>query len=287
MFHSHDKFKRTIALPKLRVLLTALVGILVGYSVSLPTSAAEVKQTVAGGGAEDSATFYTFPQAPHVAISRHGNLVRFEGPTGYDHIGIGAFSEGYVLCYAATNAYDIGDSEFGFGPSAASCSGMTCTVTRTTTDGKLQLKQVITKNPAADKSVTFVMTLKNLTGASIGGVVLRRQVDFDVDTGGSLGTGDFENWFASTDRDAAFAWNNPTDHASEDHAMILRHYKQIPLSLPRIAKVTDAILDTSCNPTNIAADGPVFGDYGGTIQYNVGTLGGGKSVELTTQYLRN
>ena len=53
------------------------------------------------------------------------------------------------------------------------------------------------------------------------------------------------------------------------------------------AKVTSAILDTTCNPTNIAAAGPVLGDCGVTLQYNIGTLGGGASVKNTIKYLRN
>ena len=38
------------------------------------------------------------------------------------------------------------------------------------------------------RSATFEMTVKNLTGGPIGNVILRRQADFDVDTGGAKDT---------------------------------------------------------------------------------------------------
>jgi hypothetical protein len=131
------------------------------------------------------------------------------------------------------------------------------------------------------------MTIKNLTGANLTNVILRRQVDFDVDTGGPLGTGDFTNWFGASERDSAFAWNAANEHGGDDHAMVLRFYNRTPTTVKWYAKVTNDILDTSCNPTNLAANGPVQGDYGASLQYNVGTLGGGKTAVLTVQYDRN
>ena len=160
-------------------------------SISLGASA-EPKQSAGVPGPLSSTTFHQFPGLPRVAISAHGNLVRFEGPLGYDHIGVGAFSEGYVLCYGPSRAYDTGSSEAGFNAGTQSCSSNTCTVTRNTTDQKMQLKQVITFDKG-NRTVSFAMTLKNLTKGTITGVVLRRQADLDVDTGGASGTGDFNN----------------------------------------------------------------------------------------------
>jgi hypothetical protein len=230
-------------------------------------------------------TYYNFPGKPRAAISIHGNLLRFEGPLGYDHIGVGTIGEGYVLCYGGTVAYDVGPAEVGFGPSTASCSAQTCTVTRTTSDGLFRLRQVITKNQS-ERSIDVAMTLTNLSQSTLGGVVLRRQVDFDVDTGGALGTKSFTNWFGSAERHSVFAWNAPTDHPGEDHMLVMRYLPSAVMGT-FVSKVTESILDTSCSPPNIAANGPVYGDYGATIQFDIGTMGPGSSFTGKVQYERN
>jgi hypothetical protein len=236
--------------------------------------------------APDSLTFrYQFPGLPIVRVSDAGNLLRFEGPTGYDHVGVGAIGEGYVLCYGATVAYDTGSSQSGWGAPTNSCSGSTCTFNRTTSDGRMRLKQTISKN-TTDRLVAIEMSLTNLGPGSIGGVILRRQIDLDVDTGGASGSGDFTNWFATTERDSVFAWNANNDHAKEDHAVVMRHIGKSPGTPLHQPKVTSAILDNSCNPTNIAAAAPVNGDYGATIQYNFGTMTADPAFNSTIDSLR-
>jgi hypothetical protein len=131
------------------------------------------------------------------------------------------------------------------------------------------------------------MRVRNLSGSPISGIVLRRQVDLDVDTGGALGTAGFNNWFGASERDSVTAWNPANQTAQEDHAVMLRHYRRTPGTIPTFAKVTGDILDTSCSPANIAADDPVEGDYGATIQYNIGTIGRGASATVEVQYQRN
>lgn len=270
---------------RLMAIMAGLVAC--GCIVTLPVQAQETTQKMEEVGAEAATAYYIFPGVPKLAISREGNLVRMEGPTGFEHIGNGAFSEGYVLCYGAVVAYDLAQDTFGFAPATATCSGRTCTVVRNTADGKMQLKQVITKTADPDRSLNVEMTITNKSGGSLSNVVLRRQADFDVDTGGPLGTGSFINWFGSSERDSAFAWNAPADHASEDHAIVLRYYNKLPDAAKRFAKVTADILDNTCSPANIAAYGPVQGDYGVTLQYTVGTLGAGQAAALSAQYQRN
>ena len=197
--------------PSLKMAFKAATLVLLISSVPLVTYAGSAK-TAGSVSARSSTTFFTFPGPPTVAISSHGNLVRFEGPSGYDHLGVGAFSEGYVLCYGPSRAYDTGSSETGFANATASCSGSTCTVTRKTSDNKMQLKQVI-KFDKSLRQVNFDMSVTNLTSSSITNVVLRRQADFDVDTGGVLGTGDFQNWFGASEFDTVFAWNPANDSA--------------------------------------------------------------------------
>lgn len=266
----------------------AAVG-LAGALATTPAGAAPGEQSAGSTSAspESTSVFYVYPGRPRVWLSNHGNLLRFEGPTGYDHVGVGNLSEGYVLCYNGRRAWDTGESESGFGPSTASCSGNRCTITRNTSDGWLRLRQVITKVDV-ERSLTVEMTLSRIGGPSLSGVVLRRQVDLDVDAGGSFGTGDTTNWFGATERESVWAWNAANDTGREGHAVMLRQIQRTPAAVPYFAKVTELILDNSCSPFNLAADGPVRGDYGATIQYNIGNMGQqGQTFMGRVQYQRN
>lgn len=268
----------------------------VGLAGALATTAAWAAPGEQSAGStsaapESTSVFYVYPGRPRVWLSNHGNLLRFEGPTGYDHVGVGNLSEGYVLCYTGfgvqRRAWDTGESESGFGPSTASCSGNRCTITRNTSDGWLRLRQVITKVDV-ERSLTVEMTLSRIGGPSLSGVVLRRQVDLDVDAGGSLGSGDTTNWFGATERESVWAWNAANNTNNEGHAVMLRQIQRTPAAVPYFAKVTELILDNSCSPFNLAANGPVRGDYGGTIQYNIGSMGQqGQTFMGRVQYQRN
>lgn len=238
------------------------------------------------GGPESTRTYYTFPGRPMVSVSLHGNIVRFEGPTGYDHLGGGTVGEGYVLCYNGRRAWDVGNSESGFGSTVANCSGNSCSFTRHTTDGLLRLTQVISKNEI-ERAVNVEMTVTRLGGNSLSGVVLRRQADFDVDAAGSLGSGQYVSWFGASERESVFAWNPTNGTANEGHGITLRQIIRRPGTVPYQAKVTSQILDNSCSPGNLAANGPVQGDYGASLQYNVGTLSQGGSFYGRVQYQRN
>ncbi|WP_298233427.1 hypothetical protein [uncultured Azohydromonas sp.] len=280
----------------MRGAVTAAAFAAVGLAGALATTPAwaELGEQSAGSTSalpESANVFYVYPGRPRVWLSNHGNLLRFEGPSGYDHVGVGQLSEGYVLCYTGfgsqRRAWDTGSSESGFGPSVASCSGNSCTITRNTSDGWLRLRQVITKVDT-ERALTVEMTLSRIGGPALSGVVLRRQVDLDVDAGGSLGSGNTVSWFAATERESVWAWNSATDTNNEGHAVMLRQILRTPASVPYSAKVTERILDNRCSPPNLAAGGPLQGDYGATIQYNVGSLGQqGQTFMGRVQYQRN
>jgi hypothetical protein len=274
--------------PRLAVTVATAAAGLAGALVLLPARAELGEQAISGSNAtpENTGLFYVYPGRPRVWLSSHGNLLRFEGPAGYDHIGVGELSEGYVLCYSGRRAWDVGFSESGFGPSSPSCSGNTCTITRTTSDGWLRLRQVITKVDI-ERALNVEMTLTKIGGPNVTGVVLRRQVDFDVDAGGSLGSGNFVSWFGASERESVWAWNAANNTPNEGHAVLLRQIVRMPSTVPYSAKVTSQILDTSCSPGNIAANGPVHGDYGATIQYNVGSMSQGAVFTGRVQYQRN
>ena len=244
-----------------------------------------------------------------VAVSTHGNIVAFTSPNvagaQYEHLGVGAFSEGYVVCYTpnvlgGTNvtAVDTGDFDNGRFGAAVTTVGPT-TVTRTTTDGYVRLKQSFVFN-GTNKSLQIKMDLTNIsniteaTDASLVGVTLRRQADFDVDTGGTSGWAAFANRFFADTRDGVTAWNDRVDApaGAEAHALTLRHITGTFPVAGRSAKVTGNILDSSCNPahTNTAALSPPYSrnDFGGTLQYSLPTaLAPGRTVSATVMYVRH
>ena len=92
------------------------------------------------------------------------------------------------------------------------------------------------------------------------------------------------NWFGASELDSVFAWNPTNDSAiAGGHAVVLA--ARIPFQ--GLAKVTAGILDNSCSPSNIAADGPVFGDYGVTLQHNFDTVAAGSTRTVIVRYTRN
>lgn len=142
-----------------------------------------------------------------VAVSDHGNLLSFESPQGAQSLG---GLEGYVLCSqggSTVHGYDWGGGEAGFGSATLSqpngAGTFPLTVTRNTTDGKFQLKQVWNKPDNIEKDVTVTTTLKNLSSTTINGVVLSRTGE--VNAGGvGTDTGDF----GTHTSDSALQWDD-------------------------------------------------------------------------------
>ncbi len=230
-------------------------------------------------------------------ISDHGNIVDYLSPDSndaghYEHIGVGAIGEGYVLCYTGAaglvNAWDTGVSESGFGPATTSGSTATAiTITRKTNDNRLTLTQNITFN-GVERAVRIKMTLKNNTPSPIPNVTLRRQVDFDVDTGGTDGWASFSNWHAATSLTTAFAWNDPSDAppGKDAHAMYLKFVTSPTVTTNHRAFVTSDILDHTCGADTRIAALPKKGDFGDTQVLNVGLVPAGASRTATVEYAR-
>jgi hypothetical protein len=124
-----------------------------------------------------------------VKVSNHGNLLSFESPAGQEAVFAG--NEGYVVCTGGggtVHGHDTGGLEAGFGTptfSQPTAGAFPLTVTRNTTGGAFQLKQVWAKPDATEKDLTVTMTLKNISGATLNDVLLVRTGDFDVGTGGT------------------------------------------------------------------------------------------------------
>jgi hypothetical protein len=142
-----------------------------------------------------------------VKVSDHGNLTSFESPAGQEQVFGGR--EGYAVCSnngSTHNGHDTGDVEGGFAaPTFSQPNGagtFPLTVTRRTTDGKFQLTQVWAKPDAVEKDITVTMTLKNISSATIEGVLMSRSGDFDVgDQSADRGAGT---------NDSAWLWDDAT-----------------------------------------------------------------------------
>lgn len=223
-----------------------------------------------------------------VGVSGNGNILAFASPNvpgqQYEHLGVGAFSEGYVLCYAGQNAYDVVNRASGFG--SASISGFT--VTRSTADNVLKLTQGFALSATPIDGLAITMDVKNISSAPVNNIILRRQADLDVDAGGAQGWSGFFNRFARTSVDGVFAWNDYTDSSPlgrEGHGLLLRAQSQtLPLNRLPVPKVTANILETSCNPDSLET--PIYGDFGASLQYNIGTMNPGQVYRFVLNYLR-
>jgi hypothetical protein len=91
--------------------------------------------------------------------------------------------------------------------------GTTCTVTRTTTDGRMRLTQKFTKK-ATNPERTFDISMKidNLTGSTISNLVLRRVATIDISSAISE--------YHATTRESAMSWG--TKAMSIPYAVRLR-----------------------------------------------------------------
>jgi hypothetical protein len=229
-----------------------------------------------------------------VTISDQGNIMRFESPFDYEHIGVGAFSEGYVLCYTPSagepvNAYDTGEFESGFDLAATTVSPVT--VSRKTSDGVLNFQQRFNADLGADR-LSITMRVTNLTPSPVTDAALRRVVDFDIDTGGAMGWAAHENWFARSEADGVLAWNDEAradalGGSFEAHQMVLGHRIS---SLPRDAQVIGGFLEATCSPSEVAGSesapvGPA--DYGASLAYDLGTVGPGVTKTVVIQYVQD
>ena len=229
-------------------------------------------------------------------ISGDGNVVDYLSPDSplagqYEHIGVGDVGEGYVLCYTGptgqVNNYDTGEAGTGFGPATVTGTSPTSiNVNRQTTDGRLTLTQGITFD-SKERAVRINMRVVNNTGSPVKNVVLRRQVDFDVDTGGTDGWADYKNWHAVTSRTTSFAWNDPSAAPPDKdaHGMQLRFINASPF-ISHNAYNTSAILDSSCGADSRLSSGPQFGDFGDTLSFNVGVIPSHQSKFATVEYSR-
>jgi len=222
-----------------------------------------------------------------VGISAAGNVIQYTSPAGYEHIGIGALSEGYVLCYvrpgAAVATYDTGSAMVGWAAPVVAAPQ----ITRRTADNVMELKQAFSFS-GIKKALTIKHTIKNVSTVPITSVVFRRLADFDPDTGGANGWANFLNRFSLT-KDSVSGWNMPSDAPAgrTAHGMNLQHNQETG-GATHIGKIT-GVLDSACSPAaaaELASLNPPA-DRTATLQYSLGNLNPGQSKQITLTYYRN
>ena len=129
------------------------------------------------------------------------------------------------------------------------------------------------------------MTVKNTTAGSIGGIILRRQVDFDVDTGGAnVGPASPTGTPTTRQYTSAFAFNDPSlaPAGAEAHAMMLQY-------AGNFARVTSlrSPATSSTRRARRARRSPRYRPTGtgDTQQFQIGTLAAGAQVTAAVRYI--
>jgi hypothetical protein len=226
----------------------------------------------------------TQTRGTNITITVNGQITAFTSPNvagaTYQHV----YSEGYVVCYNAVNSYDIGGGQSGWVPTATELTNTSTKykLQRNTVDGIVQLTQTFTFD-GKHRSLDIRMDVKNLSGAAITNVVLRRLMDMDVDSYGADGwAGNANNWFST--KDSVTAWEDTPPAGKEAHALRLGHVISTS-GIGHTARITGTF-DTTCSP---ASAGTLLSsvDRVASMAYALGTIAAGATKQGTVRYSRN
>jgi hypothetical protein len=161
-------------------------------------AAIEAKQQYVGAASPDTSTTcaFTFTSGTgnkflKYCVTKNGNIVHFESPSGVNYISTAPIGEGYAFCDFDTSTpyYDyagFGDSGNWQAPVTVSSSATSVKINRTTTDGIYTLTQTITQN-AGNALAQVSMSIKNnSTAAHHVGLLRWADVDAQGFTGNSF-----------------------------------------------------------------------------------------------------
>ena len=165
--------------------LFAVAIVITGLTFSLASQREVLAQSGKGGGIgiESLPCAYNFTSGSSFSLFKwcltsNGNIGYIESPEGSQHV----YTEGYGVC-GAVNYYDYGFAgASGFGPPTivSGCTtGSACTLRRDSVDGRLRLKMAFTQNKA-EKEITVVHTITNLSTQSLGVMGITRKADLDM-----------------------------------------------------------------------------------------------------------
>ena len=189
-----------------------------------------------------------------VGASVHGNISLLNYPAGQEHIRIGSFWEGYIVCSSltpATGIHDLGDSESGFGGFTVLDGGaFPITIRRFSAPHNVDIK---IQPSASKRTILVTMTVYNNTGIAATNVRVVRAYDADMNNT----TGDF--W----DRSVDAVWARDSNSLS----MVAANF-----TTPHATAV--AGFETTCDVPSVAVP-TAFSDRVGRIQYNLGNINPG------------
>jgi len=159
--------------------VTALATLTFAQSASQNRAAAiqaarDAKQQYVGVASPDATTTCTYSFTSSTAnkflkycVTKNGNIVQFQSPSGEEFISLAPAGEGYAFCDfdSATQYYDYagyGDSGNWQPPTTLSSSATQVKIARTTTDGMYTLTQTISQS-AGNALAQVSMAIKNNT----------------------------------------------------------------------------------------------------------------------------
>jgi hypothetical protein len=226
-----------------------------------------------------------------VKVSNHGNLLSFESPANQEAVFGGR--EGYAVCStngSTHNGHDTGEVEGGFGTPTfvqPTAGAFPLTVTRNTTDGKFQLKQVWAKPDATEKDITVTMTLTNRSSSTIQGVLMSRSGDFDVGTNSSSDRG-------ARTLDSAWLWDDAFDTGAPGGLMLTAltfgtsHLTGIETASTWVGDGTPTNPGTrqDCGADRVNTPTTAASDLTMKVFYLIGNLSAGQSKTVKFEYER-
>jgi hypothetical protein len=271
--------KRTILLLATVALVLLLAG---GVAVSQNSSGGDVSiQSTTQQAAFTSGSGATFF---HVAVSDNGNLLAFESPQGRQM----SNNEGYAVCSTnGTHGYDFPFDAQNFSSptiTQTTAGAFPVTITRTTSDGMFQLKQVWNKPDNTEKGVTVAMTLKNRSSSTINGVMLSRGGYFNP---AGVGSGYSASSGARTS-DSVYQWEDVDGGTPPPQAGIMLSALTFQTSHITATELYPNWYQYShfgCVPDEV--DTPILsGALTSRVVYNLGNMAAGTSKTVKVEYSR-
>jgi hypothetical protein len=276
--------RKTIGVSLVLLVLMALLAF------SLPAAGRQADQQISkedGVSIQSTTSKATFttasgPQFMRVQVSDHGNMISFESPSGAE--AVFASREGYAVCSAdgsVVEGHDTGDLEGGFGAASfvqPNAGAFPLTVTRNTTNGRFQLKQVWSVPDSVEKDVTVAMTLKNISNAAITDVLISRSGPFDVSTSGS-------DRGART-ADSAWQWDDVNGGDSPPVGLMLTTFaRSSPHQTFIESETTWNSTRTGCLASSLTTPTGIQ-DLATRVVVDLGNLNAGQSKTINFQYGR-
>lgn len=203
-------------------------------------------------------------------VSESGTMPRFASPTTQEHIRVGTFHEGWVLCSGGTTRqWDISSSAGGNGGSIviagpAGAGVTTRTFPNLATGGFAEVTNKF-KSDTKENDITITMTIKNTSGINVPDVWITRVHDPDNNN-------DFGD--DTADRTARSIWSREFD------ALVLTG---VSFNLP-VNSAFGYFPFESCTAAGVAT--PSTTDGMARVSYFIGDLNNGKGKTVTFNYSR-